>query len=1081
MIFERSGDQAVLAEAVQVGREAVSATPLDHPNRATLLNTLGTALQNLYQWGGDRAVLEEGVQVLREAVSTAPGDHPHRAMFLNNLGIALRKVFERDGDQAALEKAVQVGREAVSATAPDHPNRATFLNTLGLALHKLFERSGDRLVLEEAVQVGRDAVHAIPPDHPDQAICLNNLGNVLRVLFDRGGDQAVLEEAVQAGREAVRATPPDHPNRATYLNNLGLALQKLFERSGDRLVLEEAVQVGRDAVHATPPDHPDQAARLSNLGRALLRLFERGGDQAVLEEAVQAGREAVRATPPDHPDQAMYLNNLGSSLESLFQQSGDQAVLAEAVQVAREAVRATPHDRPDRAMPLSTLGLALLGLFERAGDQAVGQEAVQVARDAVRATPPDHPDQAMYLNNLGSSLQSLFWRGGDQAVGEQAVQIAREAVRATAPDHPNLAPRLSTLGNALRKLVDQGGDQAVLEEAVQVGRDAVSATPPDHPNRAMYLNNLGISLQSLFEWGGGPAVLEEGRNCCATAAGIASASVATRVSAARLAASLDLLAGEHDHAVEMAELAVELLPRLAPRALARADREHRIVSIAGLASAAATAAIAAGRPERAVELLEQTRGVLLADTLDTRSDLTDLWDREPDLATEFEDIREAIEDADHAHDRLGIPTIEAPGRPGGVGRPDYRNLAARRAGLHQRWTDLLGRIRERPGFDGFLRPPPIDQLRRQTDDNPIVYVTVHDEHGHALIVADDPVQPVRVVDLPNLSEYAAAEHIDQLRTAQQTALDGTRPARERSAAQRQILDVLSWLWDTITEPVLRHLGYTTSPDDDPWPRIWWCPVGICTYLPLHAAGHHTSTTRADTVMDRVISSYTPTIRALAHTRTPRRQPQPSSASTPAMLIVAVPDAPASRPLHSVLEEVEILRRLVPTTTMLPPPGTPTTHDNVTAALPSHQIAHFACHGVADWATPANSRLLLHDHLDQPLTVAGIARLRLTHADMAYLSACSTTDTNPDHADEATHITAAFHLAGYRSVIGTLWPVNDRVATVITHDVYAYLTHSGTRPPDTALAAHALHHTTRQHRDRYPTAPTRWAAHIHTGT
>ena len=87
---------------------------------------------------------------------------------------------------------------------------------------------------------------------------------------------------------------------------------------------------------------------------------------------------------------------------------------------------------------------------------------------------------------------------------------------------------------------------------------------------------------------------------------------------------------------------------------------------------------------------------------------------------------------------------------------------------------------------------------------------------------------------------------------------------------------------------------------------------------------------------------------------------------------------------------------------------------------------------------------------------------------------------PDPAllDEPLNLAAAFHLAGFRGVIGTLWHTADSTDTAIA--VYAALTGHGTRPADTAAAATALTETSRRMRDAYPAVPTRWAAHIHVG-
>jgi hypothetical protein len=81
--------------------------------------------------------------------------------------------------------------------------------------------------------------------------------------------------------------------------------------------------------------------------------------------------------------------------------------------------------------------------------------------------------------------------------------------------------------------------------------------------------------------------------------------------------------------------AVDLLGRVAPRSLARGDQEYLIEELGGLRSAAAACCVKAGLADRAVELFEQGRGVLLGQALDTRTDLTALDEQYPELAARF--------------------------------------------------------------------------------------------------------------------------------------------------------------------------------------------------------------------------------------------------------------------------------------------------------------------------------------------------------------------------------------------------------------------------------------------------------------
>lgn len=148
-----------------------------------------------------------------------------------------------------------------------------------------------------------------------------------------------------------------------------------------------------------------------------------------------------------------------------------------------------------------------------------------------------------------------------------------------------------------------------------------------------------------------------------------------------------------------------------------------------------------------------------------------------------------------------------------------------------------------------------------------------------------------------------------------------------------------------------------------------------------------------------------------------------------------------------------------------------------SALPAHSWVHFACHAESSTHDASAARLLLADHEDHPLTVREIAGLRISRAELAYLSACDTARGPVKLADEAVHVTGAFHMAGFAHVIGTLWSVDDAIAAEVARDVYASFTTSG---PDAATAAAVLHQAVRRIRARHATLPALWAAHVHVG-
>jgi tetratricopeptide (TPR) repeat protein len=1047
--------------------------------------TMGNTAVDLvydYQRTGHLEPLDAAIELFRDALAIIPPDHPNCLMYLYNLGVALCMRFERTGQQTDLDEAITTDRDALVTTPPNHADRPMRLSELGNALQIRFRRTGEQVDLDEAITVLRDAVTTTPPDHPNRPMYLSNLGGALRAQFERTDQQADLDKAITALRDAVTTTPPDHPDRPMYRSNLGAALSLRFGRTGQRADLDEAITALHDAVTTTPPDHPNRPGRLSNLSNTLTVRFKRTGQLADLDDAVTAGRDAVATTPPDRPDRPMYLFTLGGALQIRFGRTSQQADLDEAITVLRDAVATTPPDHPNRPMYLSALGGALRAQFGRTGQQADLDEAITVERDVVTTTPPDHPNRPMYLSNLGLALYVRFERTDQPADLHYGVTALRDAVATIPADHPDRPAYLSNLGFALHARFKRTDRQTDLDEAITAGRYAVATTPPDHPDRPRRLFDLGRALRTRFERTTQQTDLDDAITAFIDAVGVESGPPAVRIRASRAWGRAAIDGGRVGSAADGFASAVGLLPLLAWHGLPRSTREEHLAEWSGLAAAAAACAIRAGRPEQAVELLEAGRSVLWAQALNLRTDLTDLAQRAPAVATRLDQIRTLL--------NTSLPTA-AELIPAGAGNPVEQLRAAQnyavedRIRLAREFDDLLTQVRTLDGFEHFLTPTPFTQLRAAATGGPVVIVNTDPCGCHALLVT---TTGVRVVNLPNLTNDQAIDQANTLLGVLHRATQPDRSFLDRENDRHTVLDILGWLWDTVTGPVLTSLGHTSPPAPPAaWPRIWWCPTGPLTLLPLHAAGHHPRHQRTDnppstdTVADRVISSYTPTLTALLRART---APAPAPTERPRLLAIGMPTTPGASDLPFVTAELDRIHARYPITTRLesptrhqldhgPPPDLTTQPitTRVLAELPQHPWVHLACHGNQQAADPTESAFWL---TDGRLRIADlIEQHNPGRRELAFLSACQTAAGSPRALDEAIHLAAAMQLLGYRHIIATLWSIYDSPAPDIADTVYITLS-TGTH------TAQALHRAVTALRAQHPTEPLAWAPYLHAG-
>ncbi|KAM5353081.1 hypothetical protein ACJZ2D_017037 [Fusarium nematophilum] len=658
------------------------------------------------------------------------------------------------------------------------------------------------------------------------------------------------------------------------------------------------------------------------------------------------------------------------------------------------------------------------------------EEAIQVGREAIDATPLDHPNRTRFLSNLGRRLGDRYSRIGTMADLEEAIQVGREAIDATPPDHPDRATLLNNLGIRVGDRYSRTGAMTDLEEAIRVGREAIDATPLDHPDRAGRLINLGIHISDRYSWTGAMAGLEEAKECFAAALHQSASAVSVRVTAGRrLLSSPDIL--QDRQAYTIAKTAVNLIPLLTPRSLQNTDKRHLLSAASGLSSDAAAIALHTNKgPAAAIELLETGRGII-AGALFEQSDLSALEHEHPDLARSFIDLRDQL-DAPASQSSLTAqrPTEATEATETGGGR--HRETGPQPAGL-------LETIRSKSGFGRFLRSASEADMLEAAQHGPIVVVNVSSYRCDALVIEQSGI---RLLELPHLSREAVNDHIQELKT----------------------LDTLGWLWDAIVCPVLNTLGFTgPPPSDSQWPHVWWVPTGRLTRFPLHAAGHHQRRT-GETALDRVVSSYASSIKAIIHSRQ-RQYRAPAGGESRNAVVVAMQHTPKQTRLEYASDEVDAVVAICKSMGLPHDRPRPCKTD-VSLALESCRMFHFAGHGSTHPTEPLQSQLLLNDWDREPFTVASLLETSLTSNPpfLAYLSACGTGQIlDEGSVDESIHLANACQLAGFRHVVGTLWSVDDGLCVEMARMMYGFLRDEGMR--DESIGR-GLHRATRMLRDQW---------------
>jgi CHAT domain-containing protein len=467
--------------------------------------------------------------------------------------------------------------------------------------------------------------------------------------------------------------------------------------------------------------------------------------------------------------------------------------------------------------------------------------------------------------------------------------------------------------------------------------------------------------------------------------------------------------------------------------------------------------LSSGQLKRAIETLEQGRSLLWSEMRGLRISTDQLRAADPVLADTFTAINKELE---------MILTSSALSN-GSVGLDDGRcegdkwmtllpGLTARQQELLKAQDALITKIRALPDLRDFLLLP-FDTLRSAASHGPIIIINHCELRSDILIVLHD--------DPPSLIS-THEDFFKRSRCLKNQLLNARENYDLESKHYEDALSsVLKGLYELVGKPVVERLNELEIAHQS---RVWWCPTSDFWNLPLHAMGPISSDGGvACYFSDLYISSYTPTLSALTESRSLR--PGAQTSAHPTLLIAKPNQSPPGAWPDTLVERGPNLQ----TTSVRATSGNMTS-DTVLDGLQQNRFAHVAYDGRLETAKPFDAALV--DCNRECLDMLDVVRSRLPAGEFVFLPGSHTAElTDKSIPDEALHFSTAVQYSGFRSVIGTMWKVDDVDGQNLAKHFYPSMFST---EPYYEKSAEALQYAVQQIRPGLPLA--RWVSYVHYG-
>ncbi|CAE6509318.1 unnamed protein product [Rhizoctonia solani] len=838
-----------------------------------------------------------------------------------------------------------------------------------------------------------------------------------------------LRKALELHPHALLLTPDDKEAFSNHLTQAE-AIERQVGTGNDLQDVNEAITALSRACRCFSLDpFPFQAALLSRMGALYQKVFLRLGELNYINQAIDYHQKALLLTSEKQGENSPYLLALIQSLSLRAHCLRDpnrenlgHGWLATAPHLGLielfsfvDGIRSF-EPRAASGLPVPVVPLTWL------------EYALQKAHTWNQELRKDHEDAPLYFAYLGRLYLEKFNWANEMSNLQNAIEHMEQAVSFQYGGQLRFVRWLDQLAMLYDRRFAFSHDAEDLERGTECAIRALSLLPPNHSDQPEYYTTLGVLYSHKASLGGsdrrGNAAKTQAEDYFRQASYCDTGCPFSRLEAAMTWVSQSTATGWEDQTAEAFEAVKDILPRVSWLRASSNSQFEGLRPITDLARNAAAWYISRGRFQQALEWMEQGRSMTYGHRFELRPVFDKLQSASPSLSDKLHQLREEL-----------YLTTEQTAYPETTGN--------KRTQLAGEFNQLIEEARAVPSCGNLLLPMSGLELISAVQAGPIAMINTAQFNCDALILTPWS-DKIMHIPLPDASVQKLVESVDILEgciSRRHGQCRGVRKGKQKEESNSDFEKVLNFLWSAIAKPILGALGYIDNTPTKELPRLTWCTMGLLSSLPLHAAGYYDGS--RSKVSDFVVSSYTPTLSALLPTSSASR------AQHSELLAVGQEHSLNRKVLPHTKQELAVIKKYVKQPIAISQlDGIDVSCEIALEVMEMCDWVHLACHTHHDVCDPTASGFVLQDGI---LSLHSIAQKSFKNKGLAFLSGCDVAGRD----DTAVSLASGMLITGYRSVIATMWGVEDEDAPVIANEVYGRLFRNGNmNHKDSARALHA---------------------------